>query len=688
MSGTTDAPSAGRSGTAAARSLRTRLGHAGLPAPNAGDKPTRRLANPFSRTLSSPPAEPPSPENGATPSAVQPPGSAAADKLARPSRNTGAAPDAAHRQGRLGALAGELFGAAPSRSNAGRPRADYTAPAPLESTAYVSSVFINVLALALPLVILQVYDRILPNRATDTLAFLIAGLVGVIVVDAVMKIARSYLVGWSAARRDYEVRLEAVRRIINAPRAMMANTAPSAFLDRLNALDAIRDFHGGSARLLLLDLPFVVVFLGLIWFVGGALVLVPIVLFVLLGAATLHLGRALREVQERRADSDDRRYDFILEVLSGIPTVKSMAMEPQFQRRFERLQAASAATHYQNIILSSMSQTFGNLFANIAMVAVVSFGAVMVINEALSIGALACCTLLSGRTIQPLLRGIGLWTQHQTIAVARGQADELFELPAPLEHAPVPLAECAGQISVRDLSFSHDKTKPPVFDRTSLEIAAGSIIGFTGKDGGGKSTLLQLMAGHLEPDGGDIQVDGVKVHGPARQALEQHIAYVSQKSAVFEGTILENLTMFQTGAAIDYARIAAQLIGLEDYIHRLPEGYDTTLGRNVSDEVPTGIIQRIAIARALARRPRVLLFDEANSALDADGDRALRAGLDQLRGHMTILLVSNRPSLLKLSDQIYELKNNRFEPAAMSFDIAGEGPDHAVDGPAQEAVNR
>ena len=318
----------------------------------------------------------------------------------------------------------KLFGRLMKREK----KVDDPAAAPgLPATIYISSFFINLLGLALPMVILQVYDRILPNVATATLSLLIFGLIGVLILDTAMKVARAYLVGWTTAYHEYGVFTEAVRRLLDTPSRIVESTSPSVHIDRFNALDIMREFYGGQSRLLLLDLPFVLVFLGLIAFVGGYLVLVPIVLFLTLGSITITRGLALRKILQSRAQNDDRRYDFIIESLTGIHTLKAMAMEPQFQRRFERLQKIGATASHDTIYLSNIAQIVGNLFSSLTMICTVTVGAYMVINGALTMGSLAACTLLSGRTIQPLLKGLGLWTQIQSISVARERVSKLFE---------------------------------------------------------------------------------------------------------------------------------------------------------------------------------------------------------------------------------------------------------------------
>jgi len=550
--------------------------------------------------------------------------------------------------------------------------------APLHSAVLIGTVFINLLALALPLVVLQVYDRIIPNQALDTFLLLLIGLSVVLLLDGILRVSRAYLVGWAGVCFENEVAVESVERILFAPSSVIEQNPPGIHIDRLNAIDALRDFYGGQSRLLLIDLPFVVVFLGLVAAIGGWIVVVPLIMFAVLSLVTMICGSHLREVLEQRAEQDDRRYDFIIEALNGIQTIKTMAMEPQIQRRFERLQKAGVRASYETIKLGNLAQNFGNLFSSLTMISVVSVGAYLIINGSLSVGALAACTLLSGRSVQPVLRGLGLWTQLQGLSIAKARLQGIYDLPKiNRRSSPGDTIECQGDIKLRNLTYKYDNEEKSVVKDISLDIAPGAMIGLHGGDGSGKSTLVKLIVGELAPVSGTLKIDGHEISGPKREQLIRSIAYVPQHSEIFTGTILQNITMFNTGEAIDTAREAARLLGLEADIHRLPEGYDTNLSEGISDELPMGMMQRITIARNIARKPAILLFDEANSSLDGRADKMLRTAFEKLKGKVTVVIVSNRPSLLRLCDHIYELENGEIKSA-----VIGTAADKA---PAQRA---
>lgn len=510
---------------------------------------------------------------------------------------------------------------------------------------YIGSFVINLLALAMPLAVFVVYDRILPGHEAQTLWLLMVALVGVVILDAALRVARAYIVGWTSANHEYAASTEAVSRILHAPPASIEAEPASVHAERLRAFDDLRDLHGGRWRLLLLDLPFVFLSLAIVGVIGGYLMLAPIALILLLGSVSMAGGTALRKLLRTRARHDDRRSDFIAESLNGIQTIKTMAMEPLFQRRFERLQMLGAASSHRTISLGNSTQIIGSLCSALAVVSVVTLGAYMVIEGMLTIGTLAACTWLSVRTIQPILQALDLWTEKQVRAVARGRIAALFEL-APEECPPHSgVSGFSGAIALSAVSFAHGPDRPLVLKNINLEVEPGQIIGLCGRDGSGKSTLLDLIRGELEPTTGEVRLDSYDPSGAARGSLAKWLAHVPQEPTIFNGTVLENITMFRSGAAIDAAREAARLIGLESDIHHLPAGYDTILGEGITDELPPDLLQRISIVRALSRKPTILLFDEGNSFLDAQSDAMLRQGLEWLKGHTTVVLASQRSTL-------------------------------------------
>ncbi len=519
------------------------------------------------------------------------------------------------------------------------------------------------LGLALPIVILQVYDRILPYQATHTLTLLVVGLVVVLMMDGLLRVARGAITGWNAARFEHLASCRALDRLLAEPVGAFERVSPGAHLDRLSAINVLRDYHAGQARLLFLDLPFITLFLGLIYFIAGWLVLVPIGLFIVLGLLAGVVGMALRRALEARAGLDDRRYSFVIEVLSGLSTIKLLGVEPLMQRRYERLQESTAGASHAVTLISNMAQSIGWLFSNLTMVSVAAGGAVIVMQGGLSIGGLAASTLLAGRAVQPILRALGLWSQYQSITIARNRVAQIFETPAEAPQDGLTCEGLEGAIRIDGIGFSYGGEDAALFEDLNLEVAPGEVIGVSGQSGAGKTTLLMLIMGLLQPSKGVVEIDGVDMARLDPYALRQHIAFLPQTGTLFKGSILDNLTLFQGASAVTPALEAAQIVGIDETIRHLPEGYEMQVGDGAAAEIPTGLRQGIAMARALARRPRIILFDEANGGLDEAGDARLKKALAALKGKATIIIVSHRPSLLQLADRRYDLREGRLVPS-------------------------
>jgi len=543
------------------------------------------------------------------------------------------------------------------------PRADGSrvSTPPLTAPIVSASILINILSLALPLTVLQVYDRILPNAATHTLTLMVVGLVVVMMLDTALKIARARLMGWMAASFGHRVGLEAFRRLVGAPPHLLEKTALSLNMQRLSSLSALSDFYGGQTRLLAIDLPATAVFLVLMAVIGGWVAAVPLVLIAVFAFLNVRRNQAVTESIEARSQSDSRKYDFVIEVLSHIHTVKALALEPQMLRRYERLQRQVGECSYDAIHLANGSQNAIGLYSSIATVSVVFAGAWLAIGGSLSVGAVAACTLLTGQIVQPVLRGISALSEIQRTRHDAAEGLAIFDLPAPGASSEA-VESFGGGIHVSGLSFNSARKTGARFTNASFSIEDGSITGFRGADGSGRSTLMRILAGHFRPEEGTVGLGGHDLYGEAHAALRAQVSYVGPAAPLFRGTILENLTMFGCSATPAQARAAAALIGLEPDIHLLPNGYDTDLGQGVIEALPTAIKQRIGIARALARQPRILILDEANSALDQRSEGQLIEALHKLKGEMTILLVSYRPSLLKISDQLFEVAQETVIP--------------------------
>jgi ATP-binding cassette subfamily C protein LapB len=548
-----------------------------------------------------------------------------------------------------------------------------------------ASLGLNLLGLALPLVMLQVYDRVLPNESYATLWALGAGLAVVVVLDGVLRAARQALSQWSAARWEHITSCQAVAHLLQADAAALGAVKPGEHLDRLNAIETLRDFYGGPGRLALIDLPFVPLYLLLLWAIGGALVAVPLAVLLLVAAVVPLIASRLRKALARRHTIDDRRAAFVLEALGNIRTIKTLAAERLMLRRYERLQQAGGEATYASVVWSNAAQTAGTVLTAGVLIATASAGALMVMDGRLTLGGLAACTLLTGRAVQPVLRALGLWTQIQGIALARGKLAALRALPAgPARLDAGAGPALSGEIEVEGVRLdTHDGVR--LFDGLTLRVAPGEMVTVAGASGSGKSTLLGVLAGDVPVQAGMVSFDGHSIADHGR-ALRRQIALVPQTPVLFEGTLLDNVTMFEEGAAIDRALARAEALGLTADVDRLPGGWDTRVGEGIANELPMSVRQKVTIVRALAREPRILLLDESNSALDRTADDRLRELLSAERQHMTVVMVTLRPSIQRVADRHLILEDGRLALAAGAAD--GRTPAEPPAAPAEGDARR
>ena len=516
---------------------------------------------------------------------------------------------------------------------------------------------INVLSLSLPIFMLQVYDRIIPHQAFGTLAFLIAGVLIALCFDAILRVARAWLAGWTAAKHEHSASCSAISRFSRAELTQFEQKSAGTHLQNMNALGRLREFYSGQALMALVDLPFAVIFLALIAYLGGWLVLVPVTLLAVFLVTARFAGSNLRHTLEKRSEDDDSKAGFIVSVLMAMHTVKSLAMESAMMRRFETRQSASTTDSYHVAMASGFAILLSAAFGQLSLILTATVGVLFVMNGELSVGGLSACTLLAGRTIQPVQRVLGAWLRMQDLSVSRQQAAELFQLPVQKRSAyRTPAIE--GKISLRNLSFRYDNDAPPVLNNISLEIIPGQVIAIGGEKGSGKSTLLQLIAGALVPNTGSVTVDGMDPSHYGMSNLVNHLGYMPQQSTIFRGTILENLAGFNADdLTVAKARDAARLMALDQVVNLLPQGYETQLTDSQSDPVPPGVKQRIALTRVLMHRPAILLFDDADRALDKEGYNQLFQLMGRLKGNCTLVMVSHDQNLLSFADRFYQLEN-------------------------------
>jgi ATP-binding cassette, subfamily C, bacterial LapB len=358
--------------------------------------------------------------------------------------------------------------------------------------------------------------------------------------------------------------------------------------------------------------------------------------------------------------AEARIQDFMIETLNGIVTVKALGTEQQILRRFERLSEHAAGSTHDVVRLADDAQSFGSMISILTQIATATIGAILAVNGEISVGVVACSTMLAGRVIQPLLRLVSAWNEIQGVIVSEEIARPIFDLPtSDRSGAPAPDREhLPARLVFNDVWIAPCRGKAPTLTGATLEVAPGEIIAITGRDNIGKSTIARLAAGQLVPETGEVLVDGVAA-SIAEAQMRGSVALIDHQNATIRGSVLNNLTLFRN-ERIAAARAAARMLDLEGDINRLPRGYDTRVGEAATETLPVGFLQRVAIARAIASRPRLLILDEANGSFDYDSDQALAKALLSLKGEITMVVITNRPSFAAIADRLFTLVDGKF----------------------------
>ena len=525
----------------------------------------------------------------------------------------------------------------------------------------LSSLFINLLSLAFPIMILQLYDRVVPNQSMSTLNMLVLFVLCAVLGEIIFRIARAYLTSWSAARYEHKMSVDAYQHLLMARLSQFKKEGVGVYLDRLSSLCGMKDFYGGQALTLLLDFPFVILYLGLIAYIANFLVLIPILTLGMFGLFGYYVGVCMQNELTEKKLVDERRFSFILEILSGIYTVKSMAIESFMLRRYERLQNSSANQGRVISSLSSVSGVLSGIFMQVNIILVVSVGSIYVIAGDMTIGSLAACTLLANRSLNPINNIMMFWKRMQSILVAEKGLEKIYEMQREDAIGKVRINNLKGTLDLTNVDFKYEGTEKYFFKDLNLSIPTGKTIAIMGDASCGKTTLMELIMGLYEPTKGEIKIGDQNIQSCDKSELRKAIAYLPQKSYLFKGTILDNLTLFREGDYLHKAIETIKTVGLEHIIYSLPDGYETEVGKGVSDSLPAGVKQGILIAQNLIDEPSIFIFDQSNINNDKEDDKRICKFLNKIKGSYTIILVSNKAEILKIADECYQIKNKKLE---------------------------
>lgn len=523
----------------------------------------------------------------------------------------------------------------------------------------VASLALQLFALVTPLFFQVVMDKVLVNRGLSTLDVVSVGLLGVMLFESALSALRSYLLAHTASRLDVELGSRLFRHLISLPLAYFQSRRVGDSVARARELENIRAFLTGNTLTLLLDVLFSVAFLAVMLFYSGWLTLLVLASIPLYFLISLGVTPVLRKRLERAFERNAETQALLVETVSGIDTIKAMAVEPQFTRRWDERLAAYVASSFRAQNLANLAGESVSLVGKLVTVGRLWLGARLVIDGQLSVGQLIAFNMLAGRIGQPIMRLAQSWTQFQQTGVSMERlGDILNTVPESARADRTVLPSLQGAVWFQQVRFRYQPDGEDILQGIDLSIAPGEMVGIVGPSGSGKSTLTRLVQRLYSPTQGRVLVDGIDLSGVDVASLRAQIGVVLQENLLFRRSIRDNIALAAPNASMERVWQAAAMAGAHDFIMALPQGYDTLVEEH-GTSLSGGQRQRLAIARALIGDPRILIFDEATSALDYESERVIHDNMRAIRQGRTVIVIAHRLSAVREADRIVVMERGR-----------------------------
>ncbi len=543
---------------------------------------------------------------------------------------------------------------------------------PIYNEVLVASFLINIFTIASPLFVMNVYDRVVPNAAITTLWVLAIGVIIVFGFDFVLRNLRAFFIDYAGRKIDVQLSKTTFQQIMDLEMAARPNSV-GTLANTVHAFEAFRDFITSATVSLLVDIPFVFLFLAVIGMLGGAVVLVPIVIIPLVLLVNVLVHVPLTNLVQESHQHAAQKQAVLFESLAGVETIKGMRAEGLMQNKWEHSIRSLAK-------LGVKLRTFGNIGTNfsiysqhMAVVGVVIVGVYKISAGNLTVGGLIACVILTGRTLAPISQIAALLIRYKQSRASLNSLDTVMKMPVerPAEKTFLHRPKLKGAIEFRDVNFNYPNQIVPALEKISFKINPGERVGIVGRTGSGKTTVGKLILKFYQPNSGSILIDGTDIHQLDPAELRHNMGYIPQEVVLFNGSIRDNIVI---GAPfVDDRSVirAAQLSGIDTFVNRHPEGFDRQIferGQNLSG----GQRQAIAIARASILDPPIFIFDEPCNAMDDATIAHFFGELSKQLLRKTLILVTHRGSLLKLVDRLIVIDSGRL----------------IIDGPKQEILQK
>lgn len=524
----------------------------------------------------------------------------------------------------------------------------------------IATCFASLLALAASVYTMQVYDRVIPSDSTNTLMVLTVGVVIVSLLELVLRIFRAYVIDYAGKKADLDIS----EKVFNQGVGIRMESRPQhmgTFISQLREHESLRDFVTSAAIFTLADFPFLIIFLLVMWLIGGSLVFVPLVVIPALIIFTAITQWPMMKLSREHIKESNARSGLLIESIEGAETLKTLNAEWRMRRRWRELTELVSATGMKVKSISNFTTTFATTTQSLVYVAIVALGALMIRDGELTTGALIACTILAGRAVAPVSQVIGLLTRIYHVKASAQTLDKIMHLPVdrPSEANFLMLDRCEGNLSLVNTQFSYGESDIVALNIPDLKIAPGERVALLGRTGSGKSTLLRLMSGLYMPTKGRVLMDGVDIHQIDPSIFRHSVGYMTQDVRLFSGTLKENLLLGAGDVSDDKVLEVARVTGIDRYVSQHPKGFDLPIYEG-GGGLSGGQKQAVGLARLMLADPKVFLLDEPTAAMDQQTENEFIQRVSAWLGRdRSLVIATHKPSILSLVTRVIVLEQGR-----------------------------
>ncbi|WP_415892131.1 type I secretion system permease/ATPase [Neptuniibacter sp. PT8_73] len=533
----------------------------------------------------------------------------------------------------------------------------------------IASFLINLFVIANPLFVMNVYDRVVPNNAIETLWVLAIGVLVVYLFDFGLKMLRSYFLEIAGKKGDVILSALLFEKVLSLKYSVLP-TSVGSFASNLREFESIKGFLSSTTNVVFIDLPFAILFLIVIGFIGGPLVIVPLVAIPLIVLVSFIVRPYLKEAVEKTFASNSQKSATLIESLTAMETVKTQRASSSLQLGWEQAVGYIAKWSLRSRMLSASVVNFAALAQQLTSVGIIITGVYLISERELTMGALVACVMLSGRAIAPMSQVANLVISFHQASTALKGLNEIMELPSERfdEQQFVHRKELDGAIEFKDVSFAYPNEEQKALDRVSFSIKPGESVALIGRIGSGKSTIEKLVLGLYDTSEGSVRIDGIDINQIDPVDLRRNFGYMPQDIMLFAGSVRDNIVIGSPQTEDDRLVEVAKLTGVSDMVNRHPQGFDMQVGERGA-ALSGGQRQTVAVARSLIHDPNILILDEPTASMDNSSEEQIKTMLKAYAKDKTMLVVTHKMSLLSLVDRIIVMDSGR---------VVADGPKDAV----------